>query len=266
LPVPRLFVEGQRFEPVGSRAFLELEYQALINAHSAYLFPGLTFTPFHCVVRFEGVGNAADFALIDPEYRRWWVLEVELAHHSFERHVLPQVETLANATYGPEQAAWLAERNSSLDEVALTHMMRGAQPQVLVVVNSPRPEWELQLRTWAEMMVVEVFRSDKDRLILRQDGAEVELPSEEIGVCRVDPAFPRMLIVESPAPALALGTKILAIDYEGEVTEWKLIEMADKVWLSPQRGGIFPTGRFLNLVRLPGDRLGFVPLDSRKRR
>jgi hypothetical protein len=264
--VPRLFVENQRFEALGSRAFRELEYQALIKKHAEELFPGLIFTPFHCVVEFEGVGNAADFALIDPRYRQWWVVEVELAHHSLEWHVLPQVETLANATYGPREAAWLAEREPLLDQVALNRMMQGVAPQVLVVVNSLQPAWEAELKPWAQTMIVEVFRSDKDRLILRQNGAELRLPSEEISVCRVDPVLPRMLIVDSPAPVLALDLKELTIEYEGESTKWRLIESADRVWLSPERGGIFPARRNLSLVRVPEERLGFVPLDPPRHR
>jgi hypothetical protein len=266
LPVSRLFYENQRFEAVGSRAFRELEYQALIEKHAESLFPGLILSRFHCVVEHEGFGNAADFTLIDPEYRRWWVVEVELAHHSLEWHVLPQVETLANAGYGPGEAAWLAEHHSSLDEVSLTRMMQGVQPEVLVVVNMPRPDWEPELRPWAKVMVVELFRSDKDRLIFRQDGAELNLPSEEMSACRVDPTLPRMLVVESPAPVLALESKVLTIEYEGESSEWKLIENADRVWLSPVERGSFPPRRFLSLVRLPEDRLGFVPLDPPRRR
>jgi hypothetical protein len=144
--------------------------------------------------------------------------------------------------------------------------MQGAQPQVLVVVNSARPDWALQLKQWAEVMVVEIFRSDRDRVILRQDGVELKMPSEAMSRCRVDPSFPRMLIIESPAPLLSLGLKTLTIDYEGEATTWKVIETTGRVWLSPKRGGIRPQHRFLDLVRLPEDRLGLIPPNTQRRR
>jgi hypothetical protein len=41
-----------------------------------------------------------DLALIDRDYRAWWVVEVELAHHSLHHHVLPETTS---------RAVWLAE-------------------------------------------------------------------------------------------------------------------------------------------------------------
>lgn len=261
--MPRLFQEGKSYDAVSSTTFQELEYQQLILQNSAALFPGLLLIPFHKVVYADGVGNAADFALIDPEFRRWWIIEAELAHHSLEGHVLPQVLTLANANYGPAEAAWIAERNSDLDEEAVRHLMLGEQPGVMVIVNKAQPDWIQPLRPWAKVMVVEVFRSDNDRLILRQNGAEPDVPRDILSRCRVDPAMPRMLRVESPAPLLALvDDQAVRIHYEGEITQWNLLQTADRVWLSPARSSIFPNEETLNLIVLPGQRIGLAPAGS----
>ena len=261
--MPRLFQEGKSYDAVSSTTFRENEYQQLLLQHAPSLFPDLIFVPFHKVVYADGVGKAADFAAIDPQFRRWWVIEAELVHHSLENHVLPQVLTLANAHYGAPEAQWIAQHNPDLDEEALRHLMLGEQPGVMVVVNRVQLDWIAPLKPWAEVMVVEVFRSDNDRLILRQNGAEPDVPRDVLSLCRIDPAMPRLLIVESPAPLLALGDdRVLRLDYEGELTEWNLLETSDKVWLSPARKSIFPSERFLNLVRLPEDRLGLVTVSS----
>jgi hypothetical protein len=261
--VPRIFQEGTSYDAVSSTTFREIEYQQLLLQHATSLFPDLIFIPFHKVVYADGVGSAADFAAIDPQFRRWWVIEAELAHHSLENHVLPQVSTLANAHYGAPEAQWIAQRNPHLDGEALEHLMLGEQPRVMVIVNRAQPDWIAQLRPWAEVMVVEVFRSHNDRLILRQNGAEPDVPRDVLSRCRIDPAMPRLLIVESPAPLLALSDdQILRLDYEGELTEWNLLTTADKVWLSPSRSSIFPTERFLDLVRLPENRLGLIRISS----
>jgi hypothetical protein len=261
--MPRLLQEGKSYDAVSSTAFQEIEYQQLILQNSALLFPDLFLVPFHKVVYAEGVGNAADFALIDPEFRRWWIIEAELAHHSLEGHVLPQVFTLANANYGPAEAAWIAERNSELDEEDLRHLMLGEQPGVMVIVNKARPDWIQLLKPWAKVMVVEVFRSDNDRLILRQNGAEPDVPRDILSRCRVDPAMPRMLRVESPAPLLALvNDQAVRVYYEGEITHWNLLRTADRVWLSPARISFFPSEETLNLILLPNQRLGLAPAGS----
>ena len=263
--MPRLFIEGQRYEAISSTSLQEREYQALILQHADVLFPGLLAVPFDKTVYHEGIGHGADLAVIDPSYSRWWVVEVELSHHSLERHVLPQVETLAQAPYGDAEAEWLAERNRELDELGLKRMMLGAQPRVLVVVNAFRPEWMIYLRPYAEMMVVELFRSERDRYIIRQDGVNLVVPQGEVTRCHVHPAMPRMLVVESPAPLLARVEDSVEIEYGGVLTEWNVIRQADLVWLSPRRGSVFPQASHLSLVELPGDRLGLVPIDPPRR-
>ena len=138
--MPRLFVEGQRFEAISSTALLEREYQALLLQYADALFPDLIVVPFSKTVYSEGIGHAGDLAVISHDYSQWWVIEVELAHHSLENHVLPQVATLAQASYGPSEAEWLHNRNDHLDLVALKRMMLGSQPEVVVVVNAARPD------------------------------------------------------------------------------------------------------------------------------
>lgn len=260
--MPRLFVEGKRYELLSSSALQELEYQALLEQHAKQLFPDLIVVPFTKPVSYEGIRNAADFAAIDPKYRQWWVIEVELAHHSLEGHVRPQVNTLANATYGAEEAEWLAERSELLDKGPLVAMMQGAQPQVAIVVNSPKPDWAVELKHVAKIMIVELFRSETGRFIFRQNGVDLTVPRDSVSLVRVDPTLPRLLIVEAPAPLLALEREHLEMEYEGELTEWNVLESADKVYLSPRRSSIFPSERRLKIVRLPEDRLGLLPADS----
>lgn len=262
----RLFVDGQRFDPLSSTALYEHEYEALILQYAKSLFPGLITTPFTKTVYHDGVGHGADLAVIDPRYVCWWVVEVELAHHSLEGHVLPQVATLAQAPYGDAEAKWLAARNPDLSLTSLTQMMLGSPPQVIVVVNAMLTEWVTHLRPWARLMTVELFRSSRGRLILRQDGAELAVPGDELTRCHVDPAMPRMLVIESPAPILARGEDLLEIDYAQALTRWHVIRSADRVWLSPSRGSLFPEARYLRLVALPEDRLGFVQDESPHRR
>jgi hypothetical protein len=260
--VPRLFVEGRRYELLSSTALQELEYQALLRQHSRQLFPDLIVVPFTKPVYFEGIGHAADFAAIDPKYRKWWVLEVELAHHSLEGHVRPQVTTLANASYGKDEAEWLADKSQILDKTRLEQMMQGSQPEVAVVVNSPKPDWAIELRGLAIIMIVELFRSDTGRFVFRQNGVELDVPRDAVTLVQVMMA--RLLMVESPAPLLALQRDRLEIEYEGELTEWNVVESADKVFLHPRRSSIFPSHRWLKIVRLPEGRLGLVPAEHRR--
>jgi hypothetical protein len=254
----RLLVDGERYDGLASAALLEHEYEAIVLDRSHAVFPDFTVVPFKKTVRYEGEPRKADLALIDPGYRSWWVCEVEMAHHSFENHVLPQVVVLAHASYGVADAAWLAQREGNLDRAALEDMMRGAQPGVVVVVNAPMPEWVEPLRQHnALLMVLEVFRSSRNRLILRQNGVEPTNIGDLVSRCRIDPAMPRMLILESPV-ALPADEDPFHIEFAGGSSEWRVIRAADRAWLSPVRGSPFPTAvPFLDLVKTTEGRLAF---------
>jgi hypothetical protein len=259
--VARLFIEGDRFEALSPTALLEREYETLLLQYRASLFPSLIAVRFNPIVVYEGVSKRPDLALIEPDYSRWWVVEAELSNHSLHDHVLPQVEVLARATYGDTEANWLADREDDLDRAALCQMMRGAQPKVLVVVNEAQPDWVPLLRPDAEVMVVEPFRSDLDRYILRQNGYELQVGGAVVSLCRPDPQLPRMVIVDSPVP-LRARPETIAIEYAGSTSNWRLIEAQDRVWLSPERGSPFPPHRRLALRERDDGTLVFEPAEG----
>lgn len=255
--MPRLLIEGQCYEALSSSALYEGQYTRLLVQNAGVLFPGLMAVEFNPIVVYESIGKRSDLALIEPNYRQWWVGEVELAHHSLEGHIAPQVEVLARATYGDAEADWLASRNPNLDSKALRQMMRGAQPGVLVIVNAPRPDWVPRLRPDAELMVVEPFRSDRDRLIFRQNGVELNVGSSVLTTCRVDPTLRRMLVVESPAALADFGDDPFLVEYEGTVSSWRQITTKNCVWLAPERGSPFPRNARLALIRSIDGRMLF---------
>lgn len=252
-----LVLEDRVYEALSTSALYEGEYARLLLQHADALFPGLLAVEFKPVVAWEGIGKRPDLALIDPEYRRWWVVEVELAHHSLEGHVAPQVEVLARAHYGDAEAGVLVARNAGLSSDRLRAMMRGAQPQVIVVVNAARPGWASRLRPDADVMVVEPFRSDHGRFAFRQDGGPLEVESSVLTTCRVDSRMPRLLIVESPAALAHLGLDSFAIENDGTVSRWRQVVTKDSVWLAPERGSPFPAGASVALRRSITGRMSF---------
>jgi hypothetical protein len=255
--MPRLLIEDQTFEALSSSALYEGQYTRLLLQHAGVLFPGLLAIPFNPMVVYDSIGKKPDLALIEPDYGRWWVVEVELSHHSLEAHVAPQVAVLARAAYGAAEAKWIHERNPDLDSHALRQMMRGTQPGVLVIVNAAKPEWTSRLRPDAEVMVIEPFRSDLNRLIFRQNGAELVIGSSVLSACRVDPILRRMLIVESPGAIADLGTEPFLAEYEGSISSWRQIMGRDRVWLAPERGSPFPRSARVALTRRLDGRLLF---------
>ncbi len=232
--MPRLLVDDEWYEPVSPAAIYEADFEELVIQNAARLFPEFHVVRFDLVVESYEATAKADLALIDHEYRGWWVVEVELAIHSLRGHVVPQVRTLANADYGLDSAVYLAKSSATLDLTKLTDMMKGAQPRVLVVVNGPCPGWRDPLAFYdAKLAVVELFRSTGNRTILRLNGYYPEVPRHIVSECYVDPTVRRLLVVESPAALPVSPGQTAEIQLAGAMTKWRRLDIANRVYLDP---------------------------------
>ncbi|MBN1875204.1 MAG: hypothetical protein JXA33_13310 [Anaerolineae bacterium] len=231
----RLLLNGEWFEQLAPTTMLESEYERIILQKGQLIFPDYYTVPFKTLV-FDGDGGArADLALIEQQYREWWVVEVETGNHSLDGHVLPQVKILANATYSEEVATALTRQLRHLDPVKISLMMKGQAPRVLVIVNEQKPEWKLALKRYnALLSTVEIYRSAKNQYIFRIDG---ELPTPRIDViteCHVDPFIRTWLVIQSPAGLECVSGDKVTLSYKDMMTEWIRIDSESTVWLSPQ--------------------------------
>jgi hypothetical protein len=233
--MPKILVDDSWYDAVSPSSLYEDDFEKIIFQRAQIIYPGFIAVWFKKVVQSDIYCAMADFALIDIEYRNWWVVEVEMANHSLENHVLPQVETLANAKYGENEANYLVGQNRVLIKKRLLDMMKGMQPRVLVVVNGLAQHWILPLSKYnAILQIVEIFRSDNNKHIFRINGiSPVTIRHDVVSTCHPDRTIPRLLVVESPACiGIASGDRI-EIEFEGGMTTWERIDSKDTVWLSP---------------------------------
>ena len=255
----RLLVNGEWFDAISSEAQYERDFQDLVMSQADLLFPEYHALPFRIPVESEEGRRIPDLALIDHHYRHWWVVEVEMAHHSLYGHVLPQVEVFAHGRYGEEHGEHLIKQSKMLDPEAIRDMIKGAHPRVLVVVNQNTSTWVAPIhRLDGLISVVEIFRSGKNQHILRINGDRPrEVVNELVSACRLDRSLPSLLQVDSPA---ALGIKHgerLSISFHGGLTDWERFDVADQVWLSPMRRNPLMKGRDYQLLRDVEGRLYF---------
>ena len=230
----RILIDGQWYEEIALASLYETEVEELLLSQSSFLYPGYFTIPFKVIVSSEDGSAKPDFALVDKAYREWWVVEVEMAHHSLAGHVLPQVRTLSRAAYGREQAMHLCRQCASADLGQVVDMMKGKQPRVLIVVNSPRPDWQKDLSAYdASMAVFEIFRSDRNHHIFRVNGEQPQALVGIVSLCSLDPILPRLLKVDSPACLGIKHNERVSIRYGNTVCEWDRTDTKTDVWLSP---------------------------------
>jgi hypothetical protein len=256
----RVLYRGDWFDPLARPGALsELEFEKLVFQEAEYFFPNFAMVKYRLDVASDEGNRRPDFALIHREYKSWWVVEVELIHHSLHGHVLPQVAVFAAGTYGPALAEYFASDSAELDVHAVSEMIKGSPPRVLVIANAYSEEWERALVPYgALLVVVEVFRSSRNRHLFEYRGAELEGDPDVVTVCRRDHLLPRLLIVDSPAALMALPDGPITIYFEGTPSEWTRLSASDRVWLSPRRQSPFDdTVRRVELVTDSSGRLLF---------
>ena len=264
----RILHNDEWFEEVASRGHYETEFEKVLQQEAKHLFTSYHFIPFKVTVSSKEDADARkpDFALIHKSYRSWWVVEVELAHHSFDGHVLPQVTTLARAEYGQAEADYLCSRNPTLDKNKVIEMFKGDVPRVLVIVNAPVDGWAEQLRAFnARVVVCQIFRSRLNRYALRLNG---EYPSENdeiVSTCECSQVLHRFLEIHAPAQLpLQKGEQTL-LYYEGQASQWKRIDTAGKVFLFALRDHDLKPGKRYEIIR-QGDGTLMIRLRTGRRR
>ena len=246
----RLLFNQEWYESVSSEGQFETVFEDLIRGRAGSLFPDYHVVPFKTPVESEEGRKIPDLALVDRNYRYWWVVEVEMAHHSLYGHVIPQVEVFARGKYGQEHCDYMVDNYDALIHAALTDMIKGAQPRVLVVVNHSVPSWiEPIHRLDGLVAVVEVFRSERNQHILRFNG---DYPSGSdasmVSYCRLDSAMPRLLHIDSPAALGIASGEQLSIRFDGGLTYWSRLDTLEEVWLVPsERNPLFANQDYLIL-------------------
>ena len=230
----RILFKETWFNSVRSNSWSEADFENLVTSKAGELFPGWISVKFTAdVVGDNGVTKRPDLALIDPKFRKWCVVEVELAHHDLHWHVLPQIEVFCTGTYGEVHARHLKSQNNGLDLYRLIQMMSGELPEVLVVVDRPDTNWKKPLKqAGALLRIIEPFRGPNDEILFRINGDQVELPGAVMSRC--SRYLRRYWKVHSPAtlPYSFRKDGCLEIEVAGVPVLWNRVNLADSVMLT----------------------------------
>jgi hypothetical protein len=233
--MPRLLFNQEWFDSLSSEGQYETDFEGIVVSRAGILFPDYFAVSFKKAIHSDNDSRIPDFALIEKRYRNWWVVEIEMAHHSLHGHVLPQVQTFANGKYGTEHVEYLVAHSKEIDPVVVGDMVKGTQPRVLVVVNKTCADWVEPIRRHGGLLaVVEVFRSGRNQHVLRVNGeAPRSIAPQMVSTCRLDSLVPRLLQIDSPAALGVDAGGTLSITFGQGITDWQRVETQRSVWLNP---------------------------------
>jgi hypothetical protein len=230
----RILVEQKWFEQVEPSTFSEMQFEDRVVLHAPSIYPEYYVTTFKCTLDSPNGKTIPDLAFISKDYEEWKIIEVEMGYHSFSQHVEPQVSRIINATYDRDVANYLYSKEGELDPELTLELVLDKPPEVIVIVNEYKPDWDRHLRKLgAAVVTFELFRSESNLEIFRVDGQYPSHFINSISQCSFHPIVHRLLEIEQPqALDLPRGGNV-RLRYNNCITEWKRIDAEGKVWLSP---------------------------------
>ena len=253
----RIFSISDSYSLVASSSVYELDYENQILRFANQIFPGYFCLKFKCKVESVYGNCIPDLVLIDKSYRDWYVVEVELEHHSLLHHVLDQVTSMHHGEYNEKHADYLLSQCETLDESRLKELVR-QHPHTMVIVPVSKVSWKESLYQFKTLvMTIEVWKNDRRDSILKIDG---DVPKDHdqsfVSEIEIDRALPRLLKVKNIAGLPATGE--IEIEIDGSTSYWTILNIGNGKWLNPVSKsplpenpyGVFllsrrPTGEFM---------------------
>lgn len=239
------------FEIWDADAALETEFELIVAKALFCTYPGYHCFPFGGTFKYEGYTSRPDVALVAKDLSHWFVIEVELVSHSFEKHVLPQVR---NFRYGVPQQDCLAGlmNGLSLDRPQVETFVRTVPRTVAVIANRYHRDWDIALRAHQiQLLSVTVFNSPSGVQAVEIDGKLIAQDAHfGWGVySQTDRAIRFHHAVPLP------DGEVMIDDFSGKGTLWKVTRSGQAAWASKAIGVPDITeGEYVQLIRAIGGR------------
>ena len=230
----KLVKPGSIFRLLSSMSIYEDDYVASILLAQRELFPGYLCGKFSPKVESEYGTSQPDLVLVDKRYRNWFVVEVELEHHSLRGHVEPQIRRLMNGIYTNAHAVDIHRCFPDASLHAIGRLVRSAQPEIVVIAPDMRPRWIPILKSLgATLMVFQVYENDHGERVYAVDGEEItRFEDHVIGTATRTAAMRTALRLSGVSEDdLSAGIDLL---FNDELTRWKVVRAGADVLLLPR--------------------------------
>jgi len=158
----------------------EAEFECRVANVLCCIYPEYRCGLFSGGFRLEGDVYRPDLALVACDFSHWFIIEVELIAHSFNRHVLPQVKAFRYGDPLPDCSSQLS-RMLDIGRAHAETIIQCVPRSVVVVANSRDHSWQLQLRAHdVQLLTVSMLYNSAGDEALELDG-ELSVFRESLG-------------------------------------------------------------------------------------
>jgi len=231
----------------------EAHYSLIVEQQIQRVFPKFSivqFSPY--VLGEEGIRRKPDLALIHNSYKTWYVVEVELSHHSLHHHVIPQVSAFVSGNYDESHAKYIADKLPAADKHAISRMVKYVSPEILVTVDSTdvlNHGWQrIEKELNAHLLFLEVFRTSDGDSIFSLSGYEPHTQPECLGTFKKHPMLNALICTNSSVISMPTSKKLEVI-VEGKLHECTIVTTSDQILLFIQPTIIIQSDRNYEVSR-----------------
>jgi hypothetical protein len=169
----------------------------------------------------------ADFVLIDKNYRKWIVVEVEYynknKHNWLEKHVVPQLYKIIGVNYEKQSTDILnylnkKEQNQKINFKKLEKLIKYNQPGFLVLLN----DYPLDIINWktalynTEIIIVRCFRDYYENYIYQK---EIIKSLDEKSILYVKSSHDPRYIVDKPSLLYDLENEYIRVNFDNDLVK-----------------------------------------------
>lgn len=254
--------EDNVFRLLDPTAFLEIDFEAEVVKALTCLFPDFWCGVFAGTFVLEGERRTADLALIHKSLSHWFVVEVELAGHSLDQHVLPQVRCFR---YGEPDRTCVSSLLAAFPDITREQaksLLEYIPRYVAVVGNIPSFEWTTALRAVdVQHLTVSVYRDRNGRSAHEVEG-QLLARTESLGFARFS-AIDNCLRINRGCGLLPGSVQI--VDQFGTPALWVVRESSGALWISKERGpALLDHGSYVQIIRTFDGRISLRPSPPRQ--
>lgn len=237
----RLFLQTHRFQQILPSSFHEGEFERIITLQAPHLYPDYDVIPFKKTVISPYGNSKPDLIFIAKDYKDWYVVEVEMAYHSYSTHVEPQLLNLATANYDdPSVVGYICQQCHSLDSVKTAKLIRDEPAKILLILNEFNTDWARDLKN-----KLGVITSVFNVFLGKSPGIQIQQPYQAFGIsqnypiysmsvatsCTVHPYFAYLGVDDNSSLQLKPGDEV-TLEFENCITVWKALQGPGKpIWL-----------------------------------
>lgn len=225
------------FQEVAPRSYYnEGDLERTIVQNLEIIFPEFKAIPFKKELLDPGRNkkSAPDLAMIKIDYSEWYLIEVELGGHPIG-HVIDQITTFYSCSYTDDHADYIykkSKKNLSLN--LLKKMIAAKSPELMVIVNEPKPDWSIQLKTFnCKSCIFQIYQNSSGDALYRLEG-EHPIIKTDFCHCKYQNSLPYVIEVLDKhfldSHGISDGTSI-NIEFRGKNFLWARIDAGSRVFL-----------------------------------